>query len=129
MVDVNSIMLVDDNPIDLFVHERLLIHNGLGKKIIKFASAIDALEHLKENLNNTSEIPDIILLDIMMPELTGFDFLKRYERFKQNLAKTPRIFMLSSSENEEDIKKVHENPLVEHLLQKPLLVATLQRYL
>lgn len=128
-MDVHSIMLVDDNPIDLFVHERLLVHNGLGEKIIKFSNAIEALEHLKTHLQHANEIPDVILLDIMMPELTGFDFLKRYEKFMQKLIKTPRIFMLSSSENEEDIKMVHENPLVEHLLQKPLLVATLQRYL
>jgi len=128
-MDVDSIMLIDDNPIDLFVHERLLMHNGLGNRVMKFSTAIDALEYLKQHIVKGDDLPDLILLDIMMPELTGFDFLEQYNKFKNDLAKTPRIFMLSSSENEEDIKKVHADPLVEHLLQKPLLVATLKRYL
>ncbi|HSZ71119.1 MAG TPA: response regulator [Cytophagaceae bacterium] len=121
-----SIMLIDDNPTDLFVHERFLFHRKIAHEIIKFISAEDALYYLCEH-PDLKEWPDLILLDIQMPVMNGFDFLDQCEKFSQ-LQKC-KIIMLSSSLDFGDINRVKANPYVLALMEKPFDVDELMTLL
>ncbi len=116
MAKTLSIMLIDDNPTDLFVHERFLVHKKISHAIQKFTSAEEALFYLQEHLN-TEAWPDLILLDIQMPVMNGFDFLTHCEKFLQ--IKKSNIIMLSSSLDFGDINRVKANPNVLALMEKP----------
>lgn len=111
-----SIMLIDDNPTDLFVHERFLVHKKISHQIVKFISAEDALYYLDDH-PDLKEWPDLILLDIQMPVMNGFDFLQHCEKFSQ--MKKSNIIMLSSSLDFGDINRVKANPHVLALMEKP----------
>ncbi|MDB5257490.1 MAG: response regulator [Chitinophagaceae bacterium] len=116
MAKTLSIMLIDDNPTDLFVHERFLIHKKISHDIQKFISAEDALFYLQEH-PNIEKWPDLILLDIQMPVMNGFEFLVHCEKFLQ--LKKSSIVMLSSSLDFGDINRVKANPHVLALMEKP----------
>lgn len=113
-------ILIDDNEIDLFFHDKLLTYQGISNKIIPFNNAQQALEFLTSDLD-LSEIPDtIILLDIQMPEMDGFDFLKHFERYPARIKSKCHVIMVSSSLDFGDISRANANTIVVRLLKKPL---------
>ena len=113
-------LLVDDNAIDIKVHSRMLSISGLTDNIISFSSAGAALEYLTEHDNQPDKLPDIILLDIQMPEMSGFGFLEAYDKLPGTITDKPKIIMLSTTMFREDIEQADANKHVHSLLNKPL---------
>lgn len=116
------IMLIDDNEIDLFLHEKLIRLSGISDHIDHYTTAREALEYLSQK----GPLPDIILLDIQMPEMDGFDFLNAYEKMAHIDRDKTRIFMVSSSLDFGDISKAKANPLVTEFMKKPLNIKELK---
>jgi CRISPR-associated protein Cas8b1/Cst1 subtype I-B len=113
-----SIMLVDDNEFDLYLYEKFIQIKKISNQIIKFLSAREALDYLELNKNSTW--PDVIILDIHMPVMDGFNFLNFYENFELEKRNSTQIIMVSSTLDSGDNEKVLQNPLVLALLNKPL---------
>ena len=70
MKNIEPVLLVDDNGIDNWITHRILESTGISN-VLEFLSPIKALEYLKV----AKEIPRLILLDIAMPVIDGFEFL------------------------------------------------------
>ncbi len=108
-------LLIDDNPIDLMVNEKVLSTCFADLEITKVLSGAEALKYLSK----CETLPEIILLDINMPEMNGFEFLEEYKRlFKHN--PKARIYILSSSIDPSDINKANEEQEVRAFMKKPL---------
>lgn len=120
-------LLIDDNLVDRFVHRRLLEHHKLAKEIIELGDGKEALEYLKEALEGNKPMPDLILLDLMMPEMDGFEFLKHYEIWVQRSKVRPFLFMVSSTEDDRDLQRARENRHIIKLLRKPLIPDLIMR--
>jgi CheY-like chemotaxis protein len=119
-----KILIIDDSQIDLPV-SALLIKNKFQKADIHLASsAAKGLQWLMDNkdqLNNGL----IILLDVRMPEMDGFDFLNSYDLLPDEIKANTQIIMLSASLDPIDIQKAHGNKYVKTVLNKPLPVLDL----
>ncbi|NJM80657.1 MAG: response regulator, partial [Flavobacterium sp.] len=81
-------------------------------------SVQDAIDFLRENKNNW--IPDVIFVDIFMPIKSGWDFLEEFQQEFETQATTIKLYMLSSSNEEEDITKAKDHFLVKDYISKPL---------
>lgn len=119
-------MIIDDNDLDQFVANKMIRMSHLADQIITKWSAKDALNFLREHENAPEHLPDIIFLDIKMPEIDGFGFLQQYEKFPDALKTNVRIVMLSSSDDPRDKQRAAENPSVCRFLSKPLSIAELK---
>ena len=119
-------ILIDDNEIDLFFHDKLLRYQGLSKTIIPFNGAQAALEFLASELELPEVAETMILLDIQMPEMDGFDFLRHFERFPARVRNKCHVLMVSSSLDFGDFSRANANALVVRLLKKPLNVKDLR---
>lgn len=106
------VMLIDDNNIDLMIASRLLLKNNFAQQIIKFNTVGDAVDYLLDNKEHPDLWPDVIFVDIYMPLLSGFDFLAAYDTLPETMKKRCRVFVISSSIDEQDIGKVNKDPNV-----------------
>ncbi len=117
--EVHRLMLVDDNTTDRFIHRKLLQIYGLGEQIIEHDSGRSALTFLRENRGAAEKLPQVILLDVLMPEMNGFEFLTHLENFYNQLSLKPVIFMLSSTDDERDLRRARNSHIVQKMLRKP----------
>jgi CheY-like chemotaxis protein len=111
-------VLVDDDYISVFLTEKLLKREGFAEDMCSFQSPEKALAHVQQAIPN--EPPDLILLDLNMPVLSGWDFLEALKPYESQLTGRCFIYILTSSLAPSDTAKAREFPLVVSLIHKPL---------
>ena len=119
-----KILIIDDSQIDLPVSALLLKNKFHNAEIHLANSAAKGLEWLRahqDELDNGL----VILLDVRMPEMDGFEFLTAYEQLPESVKNNTRIIMLSSTLDPFDIQKARSNKYVKTVLNKPLPVSDL----
>jgi CheY-like chemotaxis protein len=99
-----SVILVDDNDIDNYIHRRMLTNLSFAEEITIFTSAALALETLK---GNSEKYPDALFVDLNMPVMDGFTFIRELKKLPGLIEKT-RLIILTSSINQEDQDLAHE---------------------
>ena len=114
MNNINKIMLVDDDEVQHLVNAKLISLYDSNIEVISFTDPINALQYIEKH---TDQLPDMILLDLNMPHLTGFQFLERLERFN---SKNISVHILTSSINPTDIELSMQWECVRSFIQKPL---------
>lgn len=127
---MRTILLIDDDQIFNFISSEMIAETDPDIRIITYLSSPEALDWLKGLLERKEPLPDILFLDIRMPELTGFELLdKLLQAYPVDALKKMRVFMLTSSLDENDNRKASTNPLVEGFLGKPLDIVELVKIL
>ena len=116
---INSIMIIDDNEFDNFYHQRIINNNNFAKNVILKEHGNDALTFIKKYQN---KIPDIILLDINMPILNGWEFLAEYNKLQDNLKSKLIIIMKFTDEeiNLEIIDNLKSSGIIIEFRSKPI---------
>jgi CheY-like chemotaxis protein len=117
---VNMVMLVDDNDTDNFLHKRVIELSGFTQSIIIKDSGKTALEYLHLNKNNKNNLPDIIFLDLKMPQMDGFGFLLEFQNFPAEILKQCKVIILTSSNSERDFDHIKKYNFVNTYITKPL---------
>ncbi len=106
--DGRSVLLVDDDRFLLDIYSLKFRERGFN--ITAEADSTKALGLLREDFN-----PDIILLDIIMPTLDGFDFMEAIK--KEKLAKKTTLIVLSNQGQDEDLKKAMDLGAVGYIIK------------
>jgi CheY-like chemotaxis protein len=124
------ILLIDDDTIIDFLHRKLLSKAGIIAPIITLYNGKTALEELSKLNNHLNENDTVLaLLDVNMPVLDGWGFLEELKALYPSLKFNLDLFMLSSSNNPDDIRKSKNYPYVIDYLNKPLSVENINKYL
>lgn len=117
---LTSILLIDDDQNDNFFHEREIKKTNSETIVIKKNTGLEALEYLISKKEDKEMLPDLIFLDINMPGMNGWDFLREYEQLDKELQSRAIIIMLTSSYNDDDIARSKAWSFVSDYITKPL---------
>lgn len=91
---VPAVMLIDDNRIDNILNRKVLEKEAFAENILVFDKAQEALDYLKE-IN--AQIPDFIFIDVVMPHMNGFEFIREFNNLPPDLKSRTNIIFISSS--------------------------------
>jgi CheY-like chemotaxis protein len=116
---LHSILLVEDNFMTNLYNQKIVEDLCIADHVIPAENGKEALDFLEHNQKNHSQ-PDLIFVDINMPEMSGWDFLAKCNKLKYEKGKPPLIVMLTVSHNVEDEKLARSIPNVIDYLTKPL---------
>jgi CheY-like chemotaxis protein len=121
MKDANmsrNVIITEDDPVSLFLHKIFVQKAGLSNDPLCFASAVETLQYLRAHFQSGGET--IILLDINMPGMTGWEFLDQIKEYEGI-----RVIVVSSSVNQSDLRKAQSYSQVFGYAEKPLSAAML----
>lgn len=115
------IYIIDDDKANNTLTRIMLEEAGLSN-FRQFRMAQEALDELKRIFdgNITEQFPTIILLDINMPAIDGWEFMNRFRTFPELLTSSIKIYLLTSSDYPGDIEKAKNYPEVIDFLAKPI---------
>jgi len=115
---VEKTVLIDDSDIDLFIQRRFLEVYNFSNELLLYKSAEEALGWL-QSINGESA-PDIIFLDLNMPEIDGFSFLKNFKDLPEKIKTKSKIVVLTSSNSSKDREQAFTFKNVIQFITKPL---------
>ena len=121
---IDNICLIDDDMIFRYLTQKVITETHLVKDIDAFSNGLDAINFLKSVCLNDDKLPDIILLDLFMPVMDGWGFLKEYAKLQPRLSREIPIYIVTSSIDPSDIQKSKAIDLVIDFIVKPMTKET-----
>ena len=118
-----KILLIDDDKVTNLLNKKLIEQASEPIDVKTVGSVSEAIDFLRANISNW--IPDVIFVDIFMPIKSGWDFLDEFQKEFKYQSTTIKLYMLSSSTDDDDIFKAQEHFLVKDYITKPLSSKTL----
>lgn len=114
---MKKVLLVDDDPIFNFLHTRMLSLAGLAKEVDTALNGQQALDLMNGYFSGSGALPDVILLDLTMPEMDGFDFLEALRKLEIPGIDGVNIVVITSSVNPKDAVRARELGITNYLIK------------
>ncbi|MFD2966104.1 response regulator [Sphingobacterium bambusae] len=119
------ISVVDDDPVFQFLCRTYFTHCSSDAKLLFFSNGQEALTYFGADSLTQEDIPSLILVDINMPLIDGWQLIDEME--KMNIFDNSHVYMVSSSTAESDRDRSLGKKLVKDYLKKPLSISNFKR--
>lgn len=115
-----KLLVIDDDDINIFIIKKIVEKTGYNVEMTSKTNGQLAIDYLAGTRAAKGILPHLILIDINMPVLNGWEFLDAYDRL--NITQKVDMYMLSSSVYENDIEKAKTYKTVKGFISKPLSI-------
>ena len=115
-----SVLIVDDDQVYRFAATKTIESTGIADRVDECNNGLDALNFITHAIYSYSKLPDIIFLDINMPVMDGWEFLEAYGSIISKLSKPIRIYIVSSSVDNNDVLRSKQFKHVIGYVVKPV---------
>lgn len=124
MQKLPCVLLVDDDQTTNYLNQRLLHRLGVAEKVLVAANGRQALVLLAEHCQaaNAHDCPALVLLDVNMPVMNGFEFLEAYALLPAPQRRAAVVVMLTTSLHPQDVERARQRHIIT-FLSKPLTPA------
>ena len=116
---IPTICLIDDDKVLQFVFKEIISIYNVADEILIFSDGSEAWDFFSDTQRDAAQIPDLVILDLNMPKMDGWDFLDHYISITDQLAKKPVIYIMSSSTHPNDKQKANTYDVVSGYIVKP----------
>jgi CheY-like chemotaxis protein len=127
MAPTINLLVIDDDDINIFIIKKIVAKTGFNVEMVSKNDGQLAIDYLASLEDNHERFPHLMLIDINMPILNGWEFLEAYENL--SLAVKGDMYMLSSSVYENDIEKAKTYKSIKGFISKPLSIERLTELL
>ena len=118
MTKINTAYIIDDDPIFLFGTKKLMEIAKFCQEALVFKNGKEAISQLLPIAKSGKNLPQVILLDLNMPIMDGWQFLDEFSKIvsKEQL----KLYIITSSVDPKDIGKAKEYSIVTDFISKPV---------
>lgn len=120
MKTIKNLTLIDDDDIFVFLTKKAIESTKLVEFIKVFGNGLDGINFIKENCDDVDSLPEVILLDLSMPIMDGWQFLDQFTKLIPKIEKKITIYICSSSISPSDILLAKKNNAVSDYIIKPV---------
>ncbi|WP_295712583.1 response regulator [Mucilaginibacter sp.] len=120
-----AFIVIDESELDCFIARKVIQQVDENLIVYVFQSAQHGLDSIREN-RISGGFTTIILLDLQMPVMDGFQFVEEFEKLPAEIRNKYKICVLSCTRNASDISRIMAHKTVVSLIEKPLYKADLQ---
>lgn len=124
---LDNVLLVDDDSITNFIHTKILERAKAAKTVKAVLGAEEGLKYLSDCVQNKTTLPAVILLDINMPMMNGWEFVEAFNKLPEDVQKEIHIFFLTTSQDPVEIERARKLKPISGFLFKPLDLEGLKR--
>ncbi|WP_158856871.1 response regulator [Lunatibacter salilacus] len=119
MPEIKIACVVDDDPLYNFGIKKLFEYSSFSEDNLFYKNGQEAIDGLSKIIENGETLPNVILLDINMPIMNGWQFLEEFKNRGMDIHGI-RIFVVSSSINQDEIDRANAYDYVSGYIFKPL---------
>lgn len=120
MKTVDTICVIDDNDVYQFVMKNSINKLNPNIKILAYLNGEEGINSIKKMIEKNEPLPDVILLDINMPIMDGWEFMNEFIKIKSTLPRVIPIYLTTSSLDASDIDKAKKYEDITGFLSKPI---------
>ncbi|AXT62084.1 response regulator [Aquimarina sp. AD10] len=124
-----SVCIIDDDNIYINLVSKIIELRRLSKSVLVFNNGKEALDFFLASLQNGGKIPEVIFLDINMPIMDGWEFLKEFSKIKNQGFSNINLYVVSSSIDSRDIERAKAIDIVSDYIAKPIKLNDFERIL
>ncbi|MDF2430475.1 MAG: hypothetical protein JWP44_106 [Mucilaginibacter sp.] len=117
---MSVLFVLDNNELDQRIIKLNLLRFPVFKHALYFYESIKLIKYMKENKDDRSNLPDVILLDLNMPEFNGWNVLDALQILYPSLCKKPLVYMVSASSMSKNVNRSLAYPFVKDFIPKPV---------
>lgn len=114
-----KIAVIDDDEVFQLIIRKQLEMKGLECEILKFYNGQEAFDFFS-GVDDMSELPDLVLLDVNMPVKDGWGFLEQFKDLSTELKSKVNLYMVTSSVIQSDIDRATKHGDVKEFVSKPI---------
>ncbi|MDG4714669.1 response regulator [Winogradskyella marincola] len=127
MKKIDVACIIDDDPIFIFGAKRMMELANFCHSFMVFNNGQEAINNLKPIMLTGEKIPEVILLDINMPIMDGWQFLDEFIQIESH--KEVTIYIVSSSIDPADLQRAKKYESISNYVVKPITAETLKNIL
>jgi len=127
MTKLDLVCVIDDDLIYSIAVKHIINRSAISENVVFFKNGQTALDFFEKNLEKLDLLPDLILLDLNMPVLDGWQFLDKYEPLIDTIEKVIPVYIVSSSIDDEEHRKAESFKSVKNFITKPITIAQLHQ--
>ena len=115
-----TLFVADNNELDLRILRLLLVRNPVFGRELYFKEGKSLMDYIRSNFNDAVNLPDVIFLEINMPQKEGWNVLEFLDVIYYRLIKPISVYIISTSVNAAEIQRAMSYHFVKEYIPKPI---------